>query len=108
MAEYNEKEFDSAVKRLAEIKAQQKALSNEESLLKEELMGMMASIDSTSESTDFGNLRIQQRSEKDYGEEITKAEADLKERKKLADDLGDYEIVGIKESLVFTPAKEPF
>ena len=111
MAEYDavfEQRFAELVQKLSILKAQQKALSNDEALLKEELMGMMSVIDSSSEETDFGTVRIQRRSEKDYGREISTAEILLKERKKLADDLGDYEVVAIKESLVFTPAKDPF
>ena len=108
MAEYNEDRFAELVQQLSALKAQQKALSNDEALLKEEIMGMMSAIDSSSEDTDFGTVRIQRRSEKDYGEEIKTAEAVLKENKKLADDLGDYKVVAVKESLVFTPAKDPF
>lgn len=101
-------ELMEMIQSLAEIKSLQKTLTNQESLLREGLMGVMTSLGTVSEITDFGTLRIQQRIEKDYGEEINKAEADLKDRKKLADDLGDYEIVSTKESLVFTPAKDPF
>jgi hypothetical protein len=36
-------------------------------------------------------------------EAIIDAELDLKERKKLADDLGDYTVISEKKSLVFTP-----
>jgi len=32
----------------------------------------------------------------------------LKEAKKLADDMGDYQTLGFKESLVYMPPKELF
>jgi hypothetical protein len=34
--------------------------------------------------------------------------AELKAAKKLADDLGDYQTLGFKESLVYMPPKELF
>lgn len=108
MDEQDLADFQQLVKSLAEVKAKQKALANDEASLKEEIMGIMASLDSFSEDTDFGAIRIQSRKEKDYGDEIRTAEIDLKERKKLADDLGDYTILSTKESLVFTPIKDPF
>jgi hypothetical protein len=35
-------------------------------------------------------------------------EEELKAAKKLKDDLGDYEILGFKDSLVYTPPKDLF
>jgi hypothetical protein len=39
---------------------------------------------------------------------IKRMEIELKEAKKLADDLGDYQTLGFKESLVYMPPKELF
>ena len=96
------------VKQLAEIKAKQKELAEKESSLKEQIMELMQQADSDSETTDHGTVRLQRRKEKDYGDAIREAEIDLKERKKLADDLGDYTVVAVKESLVFNPPKDLF
>jgi hypothetical protein len=53
-------------------------------------------------------VRIQRRYEKDYGPEIRTMEGELKEAKKLKDDLGDFTIMSFKDSLVYTPPKELF
>ena len=96
------------VKQLAEIKAKQKELADKESSLKEQIMELMEQADSNSEATDYGTVRIQRRQEKDYGDAIREAEIHLKERKKLADDLGDYMVIGSKPSVVFNPPKDLF
>jgi hypothetical protein len=105
--------FDAAdlnvlVMQLAAIKTKQKELAEKETIVKEQLFKLLAENDSSSETTDYGTVRIQRRQEKDYGAEIRAAEIDLKERKKLADDLGDFTITNVKESLVFNPPKDLF
>lgn len=108
MDDFDAIDFNVLVKQLAEIKAKQKELADKESSLKEQLMELMQQANSDSETTDYGTVRLQRRKEKDYGNEIRKAEIDLKERKKLADDLGDYTVIAVKESLVFNPPKDIF
>lgn len=108
MDDFDTIDLNVLVKQLAEIKAKQKELADKESSLKEQIMELMQQADSDSETTDYGTVRLQRRKEKDYGDEIREAEIDLKERKKLADDLGDYTILSIKESLVFNPLKDLF
>jgi hypothetical protein len=39
---------------------------------------------------------------------IKRMEIELKAAKKLADDMGDYQTLGFKESLVYMPPKELF
>lgn len=93
---------------LEKIKRSQKELSEKETAIKEELLETMLELGIDKEDTDYGNVRIQRRQEKDYGPEIRALEIDLKERKKLAEDLGDYTVLGIKESIVFNPPKDIF
>jgi hypothetical protein len=101
-------DFNALVEKLATTKAMQKALLEKETILKEQLLELLQEMGSSSETTDYGTVRLQRRQEKDYGSEIRAAEIDLKERKKLADDLGDYEVLSVKESLVFNPPKDLF
>ena len=108
MDDFDTIDLNVLVKQLAEIKAKQKELAETESSLKEQIMELMGQADSNFETTDYGTVRIQRRQEKDYGSAIREAEIDLKERKKLADDLGDYTILSVKESLVFNPPKDLF
>lgn len=108
MDEMDTSDLNVLVKQLAEIKAKQKELADKESSLKEQIMELMEQADSNSETTDYGTVRVQRRQEKDYGDAIRKAEIDLKERKKLADDLGDYTVIGSKLSIVFNPPKDLF
>ena len=108
MDEMDTSDLNVLVKQLAEIKAKQKELADKESSLKEQIMELMEQADSNSETTDYGTVRMQRRQEKDYGDAIRDAEIDLKERKKLADDLGDYTVIGSKPSVVFNPPKDLF
>ena len=108
MDDFDTIDLNVLVKQLAEIKAKQKELAETESSLKKQIMELMEQADSNSETTDYGTVRIQRRQEKGYSDAIREAEIDLKERKKLADDLGDYTILSVKESLVFNPPKDLF
>jgi phage anti-repressor protein len=96
------------VRLLEVVKASQKALQERESKYKERLLEIMQELGIEKEDTDYGCVRIQRRAEKDYGEQIRTMEIELKEAKKLAEDLGDYTVIGVKESIVFVPPKELF
>lgn len=96
------------LKELNDIKERQKALSEKEALCKADIMEILKENDSDREENHYGFVRVQKRYEKDYGPEIRDMEIKLKEAKKLADDMGDYQILGFKESLVYTPPKDLF
>jgi hypothetical protein len=100
--------IEQLIKDLEAIKSQQKLLSEKETTIKEELLELMLDNGIDNSKSDYGSVRIQRRAEKDYGPEIRSLEIDLKERKKLADDMGDYTILGTKESIVFSPPKDIF
>lgn len=101
-------DIQNLLKELEDIKAKQKALGEKEALCKEELMGIMQENGLEKEDGPYGSIRIQRRAEKDYGPEIRTMEIALKEAKKLADDMGDYQTLGFKESLVYSPPRELF
>jgi hypothetical protein len=86
----------------------QKALAEKEARCKEELMAVLKENGLDKEESPYGTVRIQRRAEKDYGGEIRSMEIALKEAKKLADDMGDYQTLGFKESLVYTLPKDLF
>jgi hypothetical protein len=102
-------DFQDLIKELEHIKAAQKALAEKEARLQRRTNGSAKRdmvIDK--EESPYGTVRIQRRAEKDYGGEIRSMEIALKEAKKLADDMGDYQILGFKESLVYTVPKDLF
>ena len=101
-------DLSDLIKALEDIKARQKSLAEAEAEIKEQLMEVMLANGLDKEETDYGSVRIQRRMEKDYGPEVRSMEVALKEAKKLADDMGDYQVMSVKESLVFTPPKAPF
>jgi hypothetical protein len=101
-------EFNELVKSLAIVKAKQKELSEKEIFYKELLVKALKEAGLEKEDTEYGCVRIQRRSEKDYGEEVSQQEASLKEIKKLKDDIGDFNIVSTKESLVYNLPKDLF
>jgi hypothetical protein len=96
-------DIEDLLKELETIKANQKALAEKEALCKAEIMEAMQEDGLEKEESPHGTVRIQRRYEKDYGPEIRTMEQELKEAKKLKDDLGDYQLLGFKESLVYTP-----
>jgi hypothetical protein len=96
------------VQALERIKESQKALSAEEVVCKEKLMEMMKEEGIDKGESAYGTVRIQRRAEKEYNVFIKGMETELKAAKKLADDLGDYQTLGFKESLVYMPPKELF
>jgi ribosomal protein L16 Arg81 hydroxylase len=101
-------DFQDLFKELEDIKVSQKALAEKETLCKEELMAALKENGLDKQDSPYGNVRIQRRAEKDYGSEIRSMEIALKEAKKLADDMGDYQTLGFKESLVYTLPKDLF
>ena len=101
-------DFQDLLKELEDIKVSQKALALKETICKEELMAALKESGLDKQDSPYGNVRIQRRAEKDYGGEIRSMEIALKEAKKLADDMGDYQTLGFKESLVYTVPKDLF
>ena len=93
-------------KKLESIKLQQKVLNEAEALCREEIQQFMQENGIEKESTTHGSVRLQQRANKQYNDIIVHMEQELKETKKLADDLGDYKILSYKESLVYSLPKE--
>jgi len=90
------------ISELSTIKDQQKELANQESSIKGAIMKEMEKLGIGKQTTACGNVRLQQRHQKQYSDRIVKMEALLKEEKQLADDLGDYESFEKGISLVFT------
>lgn len=101
-------ELTDLLKELQDIKERQKALSKREELCKADIMEILKENDIDREENNYGFVRIQKRYEKDYGPTIREMEINLKEAKKLADDMGDFEVMSFKESLVYTPPKDLF
>lgn len=101
-------DLQDLLKELEDIKAKQKALAEKEALCKEDIMELLKENGLDKEEGPYGAVRIQRRMEKDYGPTIRTMEINLKEAKKLADDMGGYETLGFKESLVYTPPKDLF
>jgi hypothetical protein len=101
-------DIEDLLKELEEIKARQKALAEKEALCKADIMEAMQEDGLEKEESPYGTVRIQRRYEKDYGPEVRTMEEELKTTKKLKDDLGDYQIMGFKDSLVYTPPKDLF
>jgi hypothetical protein len=101
-------DIEDLLKELETIKANQKALAEKEALCKADIMEAMQEDGLEKEESPYGTVRIQRRYEKDYGPEVRTMEEDLKAAKKIKDDLGDYQIMGFKDSLVYTPPKDLF
>jgi len=101
-------ELTDLLKELQDIKERQKALLKREELCKADIMEILKENNIDREGNSYGFVRIQKRYEKDYGPAIRTMEITVKEAKKLADDMGDYEIMGVKESIVYTPPKDLF
>jgi len=101
-------DIEDLLEELETIKANQKALAEKEALCKADIMEAMQEDGLEKEESPHGTVRIQRRYEKDYGPEVRAMEQELKEAKKLKDDLGDFTIMSFKDSLVYTPPKELF
>jgi hypothetical protein len=102
-------DLEMLLKELEKLKADQQALADLEAQCKAEIKSLLegSGLDDY-KSENYGTIRLQRRSQKYYGEEIEAMEDQLKVSKKLADDLGDYQIVGYKESIVYCPPKDIF
>ncbi len=96
------------LKELENIKISQKALGKKEEQCKADILELMQEEGLENCESPYGTIRLQRRNEKDYGNEIRSMEIALKEAKKLADDMGDFSVLSVKESLVFTLPKEVF
>lgn len=95
--------IEDLIDELSKVKADQKELLAYEKKIKAELVELLEEEGLENVATDNGKLYFQTKKEKQYDQAIIDAELDLKERKKLADDLGDYTVISEKKSLVFTP-----
>ena len=98
--------LNDLMEKLESIKLRQKVLNEEEALYREELYKLMQANGIEKETTTHGSVRLQQRANKQYSNIIQLMDQQLKETKKLADDLGDYSILSYKESLVYSLPKE--
>jgi hypothetical protein len=100
--------MESLMERLQEIKEEQKSLADQEANVKSLISNWLEEnwLDDKYES-EHCTVRLQSRNKKDYGPEFRAKEAELKELKKLKDDLGDYEVVSTETSLVYAAPKTP-
>lgn len=99
-------DFNGLMEKLEGVKLRQKALAEDEAVCREKIQALMQANGIEKETTTYGSVRLQQRANKQYDNDIQHMEQELKEAKKLADDLGDYKILGYKESLVYLLPKE--
>jgi len=99
--------LDSLMERLQEIKEEQKALDEQEVVVKKFIQKWLEEDDIEKYESEHCTVRLQARNKKDYGPEFRAKEAELKELKKLKDDLGDYEVVFTETSLVYAAPKTP-
>lgn len=103
----NQDDFEALMNELETIKLKQSALKKREEDCKADLMEMLKDNGIEKESSDrHGSIRIQRKVEKDYGPQLRDLEIAYKEAKKLADDMGDFGIMNVKETLVYTPPKD--
>jgi len=99
--------MESLMERLQEIKEEQKSLVDQEATIKESICALLDEGGLEKYESEHCTVRLQARNKKDYGPELRAKEAELKELKKLQDDLGDYEIVSTETSLVYAAPKTP-
>jgi len=99
--------MESLMELLQEIKEEQKSLSEEEANVKSLISDWLEEEGFEKYESEHCTVRLQARNKKDYGPELRAKEAELKELKKLQDDLGDYEIVSTETSLVYAAPKTP-
>jgi hypothetical protein len=102
-------EIEELLKELSTIKTNLQAMTDLETECKADIQQLLADNGLDSYKSELhGNIRLQNRAQKDYGEEIQAMEDELKIRKKLADDLGDYKVLTQKQSIVYSPPKDLF
>lgn len=102
-------DLEMLLKELEKNKADQQALKDLETEIKADIKQLLNDNDLLDYKSElYGSIAIQKRAQKYYGEEIEVMEDQLKISKKLADDLGDYEIKGYSETITYRPPKEIF
>ena len=102
-------DLETLLKELERIKTNQQALKDLEAQCKADIKQLLDDIGLDEyKSEAYGAVSISRRAQKYYGEEIEAMEDQLKLSKKLADDLGDYEIKGHSEIISYRLPKEPF
>jgi hypothetical protein len=99
--------IESLMERLQEIKGEQKSLNEQEAIIKEHICALLDKEGLEKYESEHCTVRLQARNKKDYGPTFRAKETELKELKKLQDDLGDYEIVSTETSLVYAAPKTP-
>jgi hypothetical protein len=100
-------DIESLMERLQEIKGEQKSLNEQEAIIKESICALLDEEGLEKYESEHCTVRLQARNKKDYGPTFRAKETELKELKKLQDDLGDYEIVSVETSLVYAAPKTP-
>jgi hypothetical protein len=100
-------DIDNLMKRLQEIKEEQKTLTDAEFFVKGLICSWLEEKALQKYDNEHCTVRLQARNKKDYGSELRAKEAELKELKKLKDDLGDYKVVSTETSLVYAAPKTP-
>lgn len=102
-------DLEMLLKELEKIKADQQALKDLEAECKADIKQLLSDNGLNDYKSElYGSISLQKRAQKYYGEEIEAMEDQLKISKKLADDLGDYEIKGYSETITYRPPKEIF
>ena len=99
--------IDGLMERLQEIKEEQKNLADAECFVKGLISSWLEEEDLEKYESEHCTVRLQARNKKDYGPTFRAKETELKELKKLQDDLGDYEVVSTETSLVYAAPKTP-
>ena len=99
--------IDSLMGRLQEIKEEQKNLADAECFVKGLISSWLEEKALQKYENEHCTVRLQSRNKKDYGPTFRAKETELKELKKLQDDLGDYEVVSTETSLVYAAPKTP-
>ena len=101
-------ELNNLLKELEDIKIRQKSLARLEENCRADIFALMQENAIQKEKTNYGTISIHRKYKKLYGASIETMEKELKEAKKLADDLGDYETMDGKDVLVYVPPAELF
>ena len=99
--------IDSLMERLQEIKEEQKNLADAECFVKGLISSWLEEKALQKYENEHCTVRRQFRNTKDYGPTFRAKETELKELKKLQDDLGDYKVVSTETSLVYAAPKTP-
>jgi hypothetical protein len=99
--------IESLMERLQEIKEEQKSLADQEAAVKKSICAWLDKQGLKKYESEHCTVRLQPYKKKDYGPDFCAKETELKELKKLKDDLGDYKIVSTETSLVYAAPKTP-